>query len=157
MTRIIDDASAIGNRTAAWRLALVWLVAFPVALAIPTVLYVIDWISPESVTNAWKVLAGAYAPYVGVVLAFLYRHRNESDVALERSIVPRVVRTALVTSVGWNVIVIGVLLLTVIDPGKWPFDPQLTMASELSSYVSWAVAPAMGFFFGGAPARSARI
>ena len=157
MTRTIEDSRAIARWTAAWRLGLVWLVAFPVALAIPTLLYVIDWISPDSVTASWKVLAGAYAPYVGVVLAFLYRRRGETDAELEPYVVPPAVRTALATSVAWNVIVIGFLLLTFVDPGKWPFDRQLTMASELSSYVSWAVAPAMGFFFGGAPARSARI
>jgi len=157
MTRMLDDVAGTGRWTAAWRLGLVWLVAFAVALAVPTILYLIDWISPQSATTSWKVLAGAYAPYVGVILAFLYRQRNESGGEFEPAVVPPVVRTALATSVGWNAIVIGLLLLTFVDPAKWPFDRQLTMASELSSYVSWAVAPAMGFFFGGAPARSARI
>lgn len=115
-----------------------------VALAVPAVLYLRGTVGPDTAVATMKAAGAAFAPYLGLILSYVF--------ARGRTRAPRTPATglavagALTMSVVWNAVVVAPLLLTL--GGVTYLDDAASQMRDLSSYLAWLVAPALGYFFG---------
>ena len=131
-------------------LAALWGSAFVASAAIPVVLYARGTVGPDAAIDTIKQTGTAFVPYLGLILSYVFargRARAASPPASRLA-----VAMALATSIAWNLAVLGPLALTL--NGESYLEDATSQMRELSSYLSWLVAPALGYFFG-APNREA--
>jgi len=151
--------------TAATVLAGLWLSLFIVALSIPCFLALRKAIESDTLTAGLEKLSGIYAPYIGAIFAYFFVARTAQ--AAERVTSGAAVAIAALVSIIWNLVVIGLLAQA---PFGWAdAEEAFKLAGDVSSKLSWLVAPMIGFFFaksespprpesdqqGGAPAMGA--
>ncbi len=129
--------------TAATILAGCWLSLFIVALSIPCSLALRKAIESDTLTASLEKLGGIYAPYIGAIFAYFFVARTSQ--AAERFTSAAAVTIAVLVSAIWNLVVIGLLAQA---PLGWAdAEEAFKVASDVSSKLSWLVAPAIGFFF----------
>lgn len=134
--------------TPPYLLATVWLVAPLVAFGVPLTFFARGTLGPDTLVSAMRELGALFVPYVGVVLAFVYQARRTRRATRPAAGVSKAAAAvAVVTSLVWNLVVILSLMQAAV--GALPFETALQTASELAGSLSWAVAPALGYFFGG--------
>lgn len=131
-------------------LTMIWVGAFILSAAIPVALYMRGTVGPESAVDAIKQTGAAFVPYVGLILSYVFA-RGRSRAGARRHANRLAIVTALTTSIAWNLAVLGPLALTL--NGESYLEDATSQMRELSSYLSWLVAPALGYFFG-APNRN---
>jgi hypothetical protein len=134
--------------TATRLLACLWLVAALVAFGIPFAFFARGAMGADTLVTSLRELSQIFVPYVGVVLAFVYRDRGDGNAAVHafRASTP-VAAVALVTSAAWNLAVLVPLIRTAL--GSLPIETALQTAGDLADVLSWVVAPSLGYFFGG--------
>jgi len=136
--------------TARGCLAAVWLIAPLVACGIPLTLFGRGTLGPDTVVGAVRDLGQLFVPFVGVVLAFVYQ-AHRAAASGRRQFAAGAVIVALTTSVIWNLVVLVPLIQAA--AGVLSFEAALRTASDLAGALSWIVAPALGYFFGGTQSR----
>jgi len=123
-------------------LTLLWSAAFVAAMLAWAYLKWIVGIGPNAAAALLEQITSQYAPYLGVVLAF---HFTISDNKPLRRRSPSQY-LALTMSVLWNVLLLGCVAKSCLDP-----NTSAEAAENIRAVIpklSWIVAPAMGFFFG---------
>lgn len=125
-------------------LSCLWAAGF--VLAIIGLLY-LHWrveIAPDLSNAFFGLVIAEYVPYLGAVLGFQFGARGRRQRIDRNQLVPSFL--ALGMSGLWNLIVLGSVLQACLDYDK----TQMAMRDikEIIPKLSWAVAPAIGFFFG---------
>lgn len=143
---------SFSTATAAAILAGCWLILFLIALAIPCLLAWRQAIESDTLTASLEKLSGIYAPYIGAILAYFFVARTTP--VSERVTSAAAVIIAVLVSVIWNLVVIGLLVQAPL--GRANSEEAFKDAGDVGSKLSWLVAPVIGFFFAKSesPARS---
>ena len=84
-----------------------WLISFIVALSLPCLLALQLAIEADTLTASLEKLSGIYAPYIGAILAYFFVTRTTP--AAERVTSGAAATIAMLVSVIWNLVVIGLV------------------------------------------------
>ena len=136
------------NRASA-RLAILWLVCFVLALTTPVYFYFRDYIEWPNLSAAVDMLSAAYIPYLGTILGYYFVSKKVGET---RSSDPTAFRIALLSSLVWNAVVIGLMLNALRSSGG--IEESEKLVAMVSSKLAWFVAPTMGYFFGKTESKS---
>jgi hypothetical protein len=129
-----------------YRAHLTWLWVVSFVLVIMGVLYlrVIVRIGPDASSTLFDLVLAQYVPYLGAIVAFHFAARTARQPATKGQIVPY--RVAMLLSLLWNLTVVVFVVQACSNP-----DLTEDATADIKKFVpplSWAVAPAIGFFFG---------
>ena len=147
MTAPVPSSPGVTLRVAIAVIASIWGAGLALALGLPYISVLRGVLGPDTAVGAVDEIGMLFAPYVGVVLGYLFRDRQAPVPARFRRVSRGVVLTAVLTSLAWNVAVVTTLVLPLFG-AEYGFQQGLTMSAKLSAYLSWLVAPALGYFFG---------
>ena len=128
---------------AAGIIAAIWVVSFLMGLGIPCFLLARHAIETDVFSAAIDEVSGIYAPHVGAILAYYLAARA----LRRRETAPPFLAFALavIVSVTWNLIAVGIL--TRVVTGSAGLEESTKLAGEVSRKLAWVVAPVMGYFF----------
>jgi len=132
----------ISNVNARRVLFYLWFSCFLLNLAILLYLYLRDWIGPDNFHAALDQLRTSYTPYLGVITLFYFGKKNR-NVGTERRKAPFVF--AALASIMWNAVIFAFLARLVFLVGT--IENSIQEISFLSSWLSWIVAPVIGYYF----------
>ena len=134
---------SLSTTSASAILAALWLTCFIFSFSIPCLLSFRKAIESDTLTSSLDQLSGVYAPYIGAILAYY-------SVSRAPRFARRVTSTTSFTIAGvvsavWNIIVVGMLAQALF--GYESIDDSLKVVTQVSSKLSWLVAPVIGYFF----------
>ncbi len=101
-------------------------------------------IGPGSAAQLFELIIGQYAPYVGAVLGFYLATKAAAVPAKESDAMAY--KLAMAMSGLWNVVVVGFVIEACLNSDRTV--AAMNDIRMLAPKLSWAVAPAIGCFFG---------
>ncbi len=126
------------------RFALLWVGCFLAAMAGALYLRWYVGIGPDSADKLFELILGQYAPYVGAVVTFYFAAKASAAKAPGSDAMAYWLAMAL--SGLWNVVVVGFVLEACLNADRTV--DAMNDIRLLAPKLSWAVAPAIGYFFG---------
>jgi hypothetical protein len=126
------------------RFALLWTVCFLAAMAGALYLRWYVGIGPNSASQLFELIIGQYAPYVGAVVGFYLATKASAAKATESHAMAY--KLAMAMSSLWKVVVVGFVVEACLNSDRTV--EAMNDIRMLAPKLSWAVAPAIGYFFG---------
>lgn len=134
---------------AAQLLAAIWLSSLLVGLLVPSGLFLADMIGMERLFDAWKQVSTLFAPYVGLVVAYVFGKRRAAKKSAKRPVPSLELLTGLIASVVWVAVILGPLAMAAVAPARMPIEDALEIAGQFAEVTGMVVAPALGYFMSG--------
>jgi hypothetical protein len=129
-----------------FKLFLIWFLGFAICFLELLLLLRTRQISSEDLISDSGTLIGIFAPYLTTIVAFWFAHTATSD---DDPTEKWAFRVACVCSVFYMLVI--VILITSIfftNPEENQVADTLKISAKISTYLTFLVGPAIGFFFG---------
>src|SRR5690242_11766045 len=121
----------------------IWFTCFGLSLGIILFLGLEQWIEQDNFRKALTQLNSSYVPYLGVITAFYFASNIPSESTIKQNNVASTL--ALAASVLWNAVILVFFIPLLFGHGV--IEQSIKNTEFFSGFISWLVAPAIGFYF----------